>query len=380
MRLNIFSVPKSEVEALESKLPAAWTSLKRSITTVGTVCSTIPPILPLEGGGVGRDVPELLSGSEPSGEPHLLRSFLLTKSSSCYALSYGKAHFYVRPYSDHDFGIELAKRIANEADMRQTASRRFEGRRRKDIRSYASNTALDVESGESVDYLQAGIIPDHRETFSKTGKFGTSALVLPDIELSELGEFLDKLEDQLSRPARFALPRTTLISEKDEAQRYDELLLDELTAEVGTTDFVHNSYDLYGIDFVFSSAGSFTLYCPRAPELTLDELSMRDLKLYIRDNKIPRQDIFKIKITHEQEGWPIYTQGIKQALDFIGDDDRVLLSNGWWMRFNQDYLDFLDDYLSSILVEDTELGFRDIDITEPEFNTSEEARWRLRGC
>jgi hypothetical protein len=52
-----------------------------------------------------------------------------------------------------------------------------------------------VESGESVDYLQAGTIPDHRETFGKTGKFGSSALVLPDIELSGLGEFLDELED-----------------------------------------------------------------------------------------------------------------------------------------------------------------------------------------
>ena len=139
------------------------------------------------------------------------------------------AHSYIGQYSDYDFGIELAKRMANEADMRQTASRRFQGRRKEDIRRYASNTALDVESSESVDYLQAGIIPDHRETFGKTGKLVTSALVLPDIELSGLGEFLDKLEDQLSRPARFALPRTTLISEKDEAQRYDELLLDELT-------------------------------------------------------------------------------------------------------------------------------------------------------
>jgi hypothetical protein len=87
---------------------------------------------------------------------------------------------------------------------------------------------------------------------------------------------------------------------------------------------------------------------------------MRDPKLYIRDNKIPRQHIFKIKITHEQEGWPIYTQGIKQALDLSPDDDRVLLSNGRWMRFNQDYLDFLDDSLSSILVEDTGLGIRHI--------------------
>ena len=131
---------------------------------------------------------------------------------------------------------------------------------------------------------------------------------------------------------------------------------------------------IYKASTAFSNAGSFTLDCLRAPELTIDELSMRDLTLYIRDNKIPRQDILKIRITHEQEGWPVYTQGIKQALDFIADDDRVLLSNGRWMRFNQDYLDFSDDYLSSILVEDTELRLRDIAITEPEFNTSEEMR------
>ena len=114
---------------------------------------------------------------------------------------------------------------------------------------------------------------------------------------------------------------------------------------------------IYKASTAFSNAGSFTLDCLRAPELTLDELSMRDLKLYIRDNKIPRQDILKIRITHEQEGWPVYTQGIKQALDFIADDDRVLLSNGRWIRFNQDYLDFLDDYLAPYWSKTPSLGF-----------------------
>lgn len=87
----------------------------------------------------------------------------------------------MRPFCDYDFGIEIAKRIANEADIRQTASRRFHGRRRKDIRSFTYNTRLDVESGESVEYLQAAVIPEHRERFGKSGKFGTSVQLTPGI-------------------------------------------------------------------------------------------------------------------------------------------------------------------------------------------------------
>jgi len=42
------------------------------------------------------------------------------------------------------------------------------------------------------------------------------------------------------------------------------------------------------------------------------------------------------------------------------------------MRFNQDYLQFLDDYLENIRVEETEPAFRQISATEPVFNQSDE--------
>jgi len=35
----------------------------------------------------------------------------------------------------------------------------------------------------------------------------------------------------------------------------------------------------------------------------------------------------------------------RSPVDFIVDADRVVLANGRWMRFNQDYLEFLDNYL-----------------------------------
>lgn len=102
---------------------------------------------------------------------------------------------------------------------------------------------MDIESGEAVDYLQAGVDLAHRASFGKTGKFGSSVLITPKLELTDLGNFLTKLDAVMETDGRFQLPRTTIISDLDEVARFDELLLDELTSKIGTTEFTHNSYD-----------------------------------------------------------------------------------------------------------------------------------------
>lgn len=51
-------------------------------------------------------------------------------------------------------------------------SKKFAGRRKKEIRSYTSDTRLDIESGESIDYLRAAIAEhagDHIEVLVKGG-------------------------------------------------------------------------------------------------------------------------------------------------------------------------------------------------------------------
>lgn len=296
--------------------------------------------------------------------------FLFTRGEHCFALSCGKSHFYIRPYSDYDFGIELAKRIANEDDIRQTASKRFAGRRRKDIKSYSADSRLSVESGESVDYLQGAVVDEDKATFGASGKFGTSAQVSPDIARGEIGGFLTKLVDRLSEEPRFKLPRTTLVAEAEEVVKLDEQLLDELEGPVDTSDFTHNTYDLYGVDFVFNSDGVFTLRYGRTKR-ELESLTMKALKEFLNENQIPRDQILSIRVTRTPEDAKPYTQKLKECIDFIPDDERVLLSNGRWMRFNQDYLDFLDDFIRSIEIEETEPEFVDIWDAETDFNPSE---------
>lgn len=372
MKLNIFRIPASEVDPLKNRLVNAKMSVIHEVQQhewVGRFYYSVDP--------APTSIPwaEPFSSYFPSGERPTNRNhfaaFVFERGAECFVLSYGKSHFYIRPYCDHDFGIELAKRIADEGDIRQTAGKRFAGKRTKEIKSYASQTPLIVEGGESVDFIQASICEDRRTAYGKSGRFGASAQVTPDIKLDDLGSFLDTVVEELARAAQFKLPRTVLVVGEEEIARLDEVLLDELLSKETVSDFTNNTIDLYGVDFVFPSEGTFTLSCGRGAKEQLVQLTMGHLKHFIANKDIARQDILKIQIKHEREGDPSYTSRIKDEIDFIADGERVVLTGGKWLRFNQDYLDFLDDAIRDIEVERVEDEFKIIWQKEGDFNASQ---------
>ena len=369
MKVNIFAVADADTELLFTKLDSVGMAVIKTVQQDGWVGRFYysPDANPKQPSWVGPY--RSYFNEQPIPESHSpFAVFLFTKDDHAYALSYGKAHFYVRPYCDYDFGIELAKRIAQEDDTRLTASKRFSGRQRKTIRSYSNETRLNVESGESVDYVQAAILDDLSESFGLVGKFGTSAQLTVDISADGIGKMLTNIDAQLRTEPRFSMPRTTLITDDLEVARLDQHLLDQLQAEAGATEFTQNSYDLYGVDFVFGSTGRYTIKHGRRSQ-DVDQLTMLELKNFIAAQGISRDRILEIKIVHHQDDGPTYTNELKRDLDFISDDERVVLT-GRWMRFNQDYLDYLDDYLRTIRVEQTEPELLETSLTEGDFNTS----------
>lgn len=375
VRLNIFSIPAAEISALKTKLSTSRMVIIKETDQDGWHGSFYYSTEPIPGEIAWIDTyRSYFENLEIPQNINYYAVYLFEKGDQCYALSYGKSHFYLRPHCDYDFGVEVAKRIANETDIKQTAAKRFQGKRKKDIKSYNANSRLDIESGESIEYLQAAIIVSKQEVFGKSGKFGASAQLSPDRNPAELGDFLTKLSSLMSEDALFKLPRTMAVTEQTEIEQYDERLIQELLAPVGTTDFAHNTYDLYGIDFVFSNDGSFKIRCRDYPDLELEELSIKDLKNYISENSIAAEHVLEIRIVHQQEGRPRYTNSLKECLDFIVDGENVILSGGKWMRFNQDYLEFLNEYIRDIQSEEVEDRFKDILVTETEFNVSDEVR------
>lgn len=370
MKVNVFAIPVGDAALLRAKLESTGMSILKAVQQDGWVGDFYysPDENPKESSWVAPY--RTYFADLPIPETHSpFAVFLFSKDERAYALSYGKSHFYVRPYCDYDFGVELAKRIAQADDTRLTASKRFSGRQRKTIRSYSNETRLSVESGESVDYVQAAILDDLSETFGSVGKFGTSAQLTLDISADDIGTLLTQIDFQLENEPRFSMPRTTLITDDLEVARLDQHLLDQLQDEPGTTAFTQNSYDLYGVDFVFGSTGHYTMkYARRSQDV--DQLTILELKKFIAAHDIPRDRILDIKIVHHQDDGPTYANELKRDLDFIADDERVVLTGGRWMVFNQDYLDFLDEYLRTIQVEPTEPSLLETTLTEGDFNCS----------
>lgn len=368
MRLNIFRIVPNETVALMTQLKEKGLTRIQELDLDGWSGEFLFTDTPAT-----SKIPWVVAFAEYfEGQEFFNLSYsaviVMQKANSCYAICFGKSHFYVRPYCDFDFGVELAKRIANEDDITQTSARRFQGKQRKDIRSFGSRARLNVPPGESVDFLQAAIIPSKTEAFGSSGKFGVSALLSPSIKPDKIGALLSQIDIELTKNEQFTLPRTILLSDSAEVERYDAKLLDELAAPIGTSEISTATFDLFGVDFVFSSQGSFTLKCGNYKALELEQLTMKDVKLYAEDRKIPREKLLKLKITHHREGDVKFSQSIKEAVDFICDEDRVVLTAGKWLKFNQDYLDYLDESIRQIQVEETESDLQVIEVEEGEFN------------
>ncbi|MBF6360781.1 TIGR04141 family sporadically distributed protein [Nocardia farcinica] len=370
MKLNIFMIPVGEIDPLRTRLnlmgmellheeeQPAWRSQFYFLETTEKPVKWLYTYKPL-----------FLNRQFPTGIGHSA-VYLFESDEACFALAHGFAHFYVRPYCDYDFGIDLAKRIVNQDDVSQTASKRFQGKTRKEIRSYASNTRLDVASGESVDFIQARITLDKQAIFGTTGKFGTSAQLSPKIQLDGIGNFLSALCSELAQPERFRLPRTVVITEKTQVDHFDQMLIKEIRSSDGDTDFTRNSFEMCGVDFMFGDDGTFGLRAPWKPLKELDSLSIDNLRDYINEHSLTDDQVLKIKVINESDGVS-QVDDLKASLDFIADAQRVVLSNGKWMHFNQDYLDFLDEYVRDIDAEIAEPEFLEIEMTEPSFNKSE---------
>lgn len=370
MRLNIFRIPENQVASLKKRLAekglTSTCELDQDDWTGNFFFSSDP---------APSAIPWVKTFAAFIGEDGFWNrtycaAILLEKAEVCYAVTFGKSHFYVRPHCDYDFGVELAKRIADHGDISETSARRYQGKQRKDIRSFTDHTRLAVPPGSSVDFLQGRIVTTKTEIFGASGKFGTSCQLAPEISPNEIGQFLTRLHDELGQPARFKLPRTLVLSDDDDVARYDEKLIDELMAPIGTSDIATDTFDLFGVDFIFSSSGAFTIKCGHYKPRELDRLTMRDVKEYIADHKIPRAKVLGLKIVHRREGDPEFTQPIKEAVDFICDDDLVVLRGGKWLKFNEDYLEALDSAIRAIEVEPTEDALAETALAEGAFNES----------
>lgn len=371
MKLNVFKIPKDRVKDLKDKFKAPSLGLKviksEKIGDYQTDFYFSKDVKNIP-------IPWVDTYSDFFDEPRPANTvyfacYLWESDKYCFALSYGKCHFYLRQFCDHDFGTFIAKRIANEKDIRQKSSKKFAGKKKKEIKSYTKNSQLDIESGESVDYLQSSIIKDQVINFGKSGKFGSSVLLSLDIEKDKLPVLFKDVVSAIGLKENFPLPRTTIIDNTTQSQKFEEGLINEIVGNSDETDFTENSHELFGVDFVFSGHEKYKFSHRGNESESLEDLSIEALREFVTKHSIPKDEVMAIKVIVEKEDSKGYTKQIKDSLDYIVDGHNVILSQGRWMEFNEDYVTQLNEYIDEVEIEPTEETLVEIEkVEEGKFN------------
>jgi uncharacterized protein (TIGR04141 family) len=295
-------------------------------------------------------------------------AFMWKSEDYCFVLSFGKAHFYLREFCDSEFGLDMARRIGNRDDVRQKAARRYAGRRKKEIRSYQRETQLDIESGESIDYIQAATTDE--DQWGSSAKFGASMLVNPPIEHDALSVFLEEVRNALAEDPLYPLPRTEVVKDAVDIARYDQELIEAILSE--TAEFEDEAHQLVGVDFVFSGQEQYSFRYFRASSATFNYLGIQELREFIQENNISSDQIFNIKIKVTREDSKGYTLDLKKAIECSVEEERVFLQRGKWVKFNEDYAEWLDVFIDEAIELDStmESDLAIITVAEPEFNES----------
>lgn len=290
---------------------------------------------------------------------------LIYNERICYAISLGKTHFYLKEFCDTEFGINLAERIIDVENMRLKNSKFYKSKKNKTITSFSNNTSLDYDSGESLHFLKAKTI--NTNLWGKVASFGHSVQLSLDIQINELANVVQRIESKLLEDPIANFPKAELIKETDEIQRLDLLVseaINEVDPNVGNDEF-----DLSGVDFIFTENATFQFRKGDIESQVFDELSIENLKDFIDENRINlNESLNNIQVKVIREEGRNFSKSLKTILQFI-TQDRETLIDGKWHKFNQSYLNLLNEKVKKITLNHIEAYDYITSITEDQFNS-----------
>lgn len=375
MKINIFKIPSENIQNLKDKFQDKRVNLVFEKTKIidGWNCSfymsSDPAVKDIKWVNDFKDFIK-----DDVENKIYFSAYICEKNNNFFVLSNGKAHFYIRNFCEYNFGLKIAQRVANENDIRQLAVQRFAGKKTKEINSFAKNSKLNNESGESVDYISAKIIGEERDFFGVSSKFGDSLIVSrKDLNLTNLPNLFDRILYVLKQKERFLLPMTIEVKDDSSLMKYEQKLLNDMFLEGSDVDFISSSYDIVGTDFIFSGNERYIYSYEGVFSDEFNDLNLTDLKEFMSINEIQTKNVFEIIVEIKLDEQKSYKKNIKDLLTYAIPSENVIFQNKKWIRFNDEYVDQINNSVDRVEIDSTEEEFKIMPSGEPAFLYSDKS-------
>lgn len=293
------------------------------------------------------DLDKIYVSSNPKG------IILISNDNQYYAATFGHSYYYINLYSDKNWAFNFAKKVEYSSikSMEVNIPNSVINKR---INSYINYPNFEVDSGESLSKVDANLKIDkkldsiihNRINIGNSLKFITCDNNLENIActINYINYIIDN-EDIKNR-----IPRFNQVKDKNKIKKFDNFLEEEISNSFKNNEISYRldlNIFLTNFGLVLSEYNEFILQISDNKR-TVDSLEINDIKDFISSND-DKEDIlknFKVSIPEINE-----KLDFKSLIFFDYFDEHVVLIEGNWYEYNEDYLEYLEDSMNDLDIE-----------------------------
>ena len=272
----------------------------------------------------------------------------IVKGCEMYVVTFGSTYFLVDKFCDRKFAFEFAKR-SEYKDIRTTALNAPNSERNKIINSFNNCSELLYESGQSYSKIKANMkMNEEEERFNGIIEIGTSIkFSMKENSLDNIIKIIEYVEETLKKGIIHKIP-LFLEVRKDRVKELDEKLIESIKNRNAEIKF--SEFDIIGVNetFNYNDSGFFIRY--EGKEKYVEELDCEKITSFIDEMKIEKDNILDIEVEIVNDEFPKIKK-IKEMIDFTDDSEKVVIANGVWYEYNDDYLKYLKESIEELEVE-----------------------------
>lgn len=297
------------------------------------------------------EIPEKVWG-RPSG--FLLFANNLT--NKYYVITFGSSFFQIDKFCDKSWAFDFAKRLHFQ-NFKIVALTSPASKLNKKINTYSEkNNDLDFGSGDALIKLKGNIVLDEESPFfKKTLEFGRSIKFSVDTRtLDQIIRIIGYVEDTIEHKDIIQkIPYYKQIQEKEKKnflfQQLEETISTALEAqEPLPIDF--SEFQICGTDIIFTNDDEIS-YKYHRNSTAADEINVTSLTNFMQDYEIPYSEFLNINIVVSEDGTQKYSKKVSEIISYIDTTEQILLVDGKWYEYNEDFMEYLEESITEIPVE-----------------------------
>lgn len=285
---------------------------------------------------------------------------LISHNDLYYALTFGHSYYHINVNADINWAFDFAQRV-NYNSIKSLEVNIPNSMINKRINSYIDYSYLDIGSGEALSKLDAYLTSDNNSSpITDRVNIGNSIKVtLKENNLNHVAMVIEYINFTIENEnIKTKIPRFKQVNDENKIINWEKILEDYLMGNSDKEINFHLDFNNYfnqdssNISLNWIDKFEYRLSDFKKEVNSLEFYELKDFLKNIDNDKIDNvlEDL-TIIFNFESE----FSIPLKQLLFFDYLDENVLLIDGIWYEYNQDYLDYLKESMDEIKIDDGDL-------------------------